>query len=72
MKTGTIILFRLVIWFRNVNLHKENKIFMAYINIRVNWIRVMKIPYLSVKYSKLMAFLEKLFEEPTIQCGTGT
>ena len=32
----------------------------------------MKIPYLSVKYSKLMAFLEKLFEEPTIQYGTGT
>ena len=31
----------------------------------------MKIPYLSVKYSKWMAFLKKLFEEPTIQYGIG-
>ena len=35
MKTGTIILFRLVIWFRKICFIKRTKFLLAYINIRV-------------------------------------
>ena len=35
MKTGTIILFRLVIWFRKTCFIKRTKFLLAYINIRV-------------------------------------
>ena len=66
MKTGTIILFRLVIWFRNVNLHKENKNFYGLYQYKSKLDKSNENSIFECEILQIDGFF-RLFEEPTIQ-----
>ena len=66
MKTGNIILFRLVIWFRKICFIKRTKFLLAYINIRVKLDKNNENSIGECEILQIDGF-SKLFEEPTIQ-----